>query len=434
MKDCITLTIHMRDAFDEIEKRFIHKSTGLPLNYTGLDGTVILPSEEEVEQGKPSMLSWNCPIEDGAYYGGLYLSALVNLALYSDIPVKTAAKRVANGLISLSETETDGFVARNYIGDKKVHYAIGSNDQTFPWFYGLWMYYRSNIPTNEEKANIKERLSSVALALEKLDWKIPSDPLSVGFRGDYKTKTVNDVAKLLFIHRAMYELTSNDEWLDKYHKYLNSYPDKSDEKRIDILRRGAAVEEYDHGSVFYCIKDGEAAEEVFGQPVSLMTYPFFTKAMVDIALRALIDMETDDDIKEAYNEGLLKDAEASLSHIERYKGFDISNAPRFSLDWRAMNVMWKPHNTANEAHEIAWSQMSVWFRECPRFPYENAFVREPLYAGFVSVLGRAEVSSSDKEKIIDMLNHYPWEKLNTSTFYVALCLYGQMLANEQAQR
>lgn len=421
----------MLQAFHEMEKRFIHQDTGLPLNYTGLHGEVFLPTEDEIRQGKPSLLSWNCPIEDGAYYGGLYLSAMTNLTKYGHFPSHDAARRVADGLITLSESSTAGFIARNAIGPHRLHYAIGSNDQTFPWFYGLWCYARSNLPTASEKARIICALGNTTHALQKLQWKIPSDPLSVGFRGDYSTRAINDVAKLLFILRAMHELTGDSSWLDDYHQKLYSCPPDCSQTRLELLSNGAGFTPYDGRSVFYCLRDGEDAETVFGHPVSILSMPYFTKSMVDIAMRALHDMETDDNVRIALQKGLQKDAAASVSHITRYQGFNLETAPAFSPNWRVMNALWHEHHTAAEAHDIAWRQMAPWFRECPRFPYENSFVREPLFAGYVVALGQGPASKQSlTEQLSPLLLHYPWSRLHTSTFYVALCIYGQLLADE----
>ncbi|MDZ4800890.1 MAG: hypothetical protein SGI92_22250 [Bryobacteraceae bacterium] len=54
------------------------------------------------------------------------------------------ARKVAGGLLRLASAgSTPGFVARRAVADGKTHYAAGSDDQTFPWFYGLWHYARS---------------------------------------------------------------------------------------------------------------------------------------------------------------------------------------------------------------------------------------------------------------------------------------------------
>lgn len=160
-----------------------------------------------------------------------------------------------------------------------------------------------------------------------------------------------------------------------------------------------------------------------------MTMPLFTWSMIDIALRSLTEMESDKKVLSIMTECLQKDAEICSTHIIRYKGFDIENAPAFNGNWRTMNSIWKKQYSISETHELAWQQMPIWFRTCPRFPYENAYVREPLFAGYIASLGLLKDNNSLIDVLYPMLTYYPLSKLNTSTFYVALCIYGQLLAD-----
>ena len=82
----------IRTAFAELEKRFIHKTTGLLLNYDIGGSLEELPTPQEVYSGKPSHMSWNTPVEDGSYFSGLYLCALSDNRITQIIPeAKSAA-------------------------------------------------------------------------------------------------------------------------------------------------------------------------------------------------------------------------------------------------------------------------------------------------------------------------------------------------------
>ena len=139
------ITESIKKAFHALEARFLHPQTGLLLNYV----SSALPTPQEVSMGKPSHMSWNCPIEDGAYYSGLYLCALSDKKILQVIPeAKKAAIRIACGLISLSETGgVPGFIARNFVGAEKAHYQCGSEDQTFPWFMDCTIFIKAIFPT-----------------------------------------------------------------------------------------------------------------------------------------------------------------------------------------------------------------------------------------------------------------------------------------------
>jgi hypothetical protein len=57
------------------------------LDFTDLDGSVIIPTPEECLAGKPNALGWWSPIENGAMFNGMYLDGMVNRALQTGITV-----------------------------------------------------------------------------------------------------------------------------------------------------------------------------------------------------------------------------------------------------------------------------------------------------------------------------------------------------------
>ncbi|MBM4047100.1 MAG: hypothetical protein FJ279_18515 [Planctomycetes bacterium] len=134
-------------AHREIWRRFIGPQ-GLLYDYTALDGTALLPTPEECRTGKPNALGWWTPIENGAFFSGLYLDALCNRWRATQTRIAAdEARKVAHGLLKLAEAgETPGFIARGFATDGRSHYAASSSDQTYPWFYGLWRYATSRIP------------------------------------------------------------------------------------------------------------------------------------------------------------------------------------------------------------------------------------------------------------------------------------------------
>jgi len=61
-------------------------------------------------------------------------------------------------------------------------YALGSNDQTMPWFYGLWRYVRSGLDDEATQQRIIAKMTEVADVLESTAWRIPAVP-PFDFRG-----------------------------------------------------------------------------------------------------------------------------------------------------------------------------------------------------------------------------------------------------------
>ena len=110
-------------------------NTGIVLNYTDLNGDVLLPTPEEVHPRKPNVLSWRTPIDNGAFYTALHLDALcTKWELAKDSKTRKEAAFLAKGLLLLATVgDSPGFIARGVTGGSKTHYAAGGNDQSFPW-------------------------------------------------------------------------------------------------------------------------------------------------------------------------------------------------------------------------------------------------------------------------------------------------------------
>lgn len=128
--------------------------TGLILDYAGE-----IPSPKDIEDGVPNFLSWWSPIENGAKFTGLYIAAACRRAEdtgnESDI---AKARKLAKGLmLCASVSDVKGFVARGVGTDGKSHYPFGSEDQTVPWLYGMYSYYKSRIPSEAERAEIRKK-------------------------------------------------------------------------------------------------------------------------------------------------------------------------------------------------------------------------------------------------------------------------------------
>jgi hypothetical protein len=129
---------HAADAVEaahrELWRRFVSPH-GTLYDYTALDGQVELPTAAECSESKPNALGWWTPIENGAFFGGLYLDALCNR--WKALPTDEAAREaraIAGGLLKLGEAgTTPGFVARGLADDGRTHWLASSSDQTFPW-------------------------------------------------------------------------------------------------------------------------------------------------------------------------------------------------------------------------------------------------------------------------------------------------------------
>lgn len=396
------LEVIAEEAHREIWRRFIDKRLDVLFHYAGLDGEVTLPTTDHCQAAQPNGMSWSTPIEDGPFFGGLYLDGLCNRwRVRRDEESAEKAHRIAVGLIKLAErSETPGFVPRGLGEDGKSHYPASSEDQVFPWFYGLWCYLRSGLPSESDRARITEKLRSTVVALEGHQWRVPCARVEFGYRGTFVRPTAHDAARFLFLLRAMHQLTGEERWLTQYHERLQEKLGPGMKSRLEICAEGLEYGGYGKGETY-----------------------LWTHSMSQAALRALADAETDASIREAYQLGLTASAEKAAVHLERARKYDPANQFAFDTDWRFLNVSWKPQANCEEAIALGRAQLPLWADRNPRSPYEDDTVREPLFAAWIICLAGKEARQCLLgDKLQEMLARYQWRGMYTATFFIAVNL------------
>ncbi len=412
-------------AHREIWRRFVN-GHGLLHDYTALDGTVGLPSAEDCHDGRPNALGWWTPIENGAFYGGLYLDALCNRWRATHTAAAAAeARRVAEGLLKLAECgDTPGFVARGFAADGRGHYAASSSDQTYPWFYGLWRYARSGLPEARERDRVAAALERVALGLETNGWKMPCDRPGFGhfghwtggFAGTRGTLSgaepqFDAAARFLFALRALHDLTGRARWLDLYRARLVEAP--QGRTRLQVCADGVRY-----------VAPGEP-------PRYPESPPIWTSASSQAALRALIEMEDDPAARAQFRRGLDANAAAAAPFVGGFARYDNDNTLAFDADWRRLNASWTSQAEIGEAVKLATRQYRDWNRQSPRRVAEADAMRDPLFAAWIVALsGNPDRIARSREDIRGALTHYRWERLHTCLFFMAECVHWQLRAQE----
>ncbi len=234
-------------AHAELWRRFVDKHDVL-LDFAELDGSVSLPTPEECRAGKPNALGWWTPIENGAMFNGLYLDGAVNRALQTKADAdKTKARRLIEGLLRLAEcSEVKGFVGRGFASDGKTTWPMGSNDQTGPWFYGLWCYIESGLADEATRQRIVAKFIEVADVLVQTGWRMPAEP-PFNFRGSFNGSSWGGAPRLLFVCKAMHQLTGDAAWEKRYLTALHEDPRKGDMTRLQACERGMVFEKKRRG-------------------------------------------------------------------------------------------------------------------------------------------------------------------------------------------
>jgi len=379
-------------AHRELWRRFIDQY-GIMIDFADMEGKVSLPTPEECREGKPNALGWWAPIENGAMFNGLYIEAAVNRWKRTQAAEDAEkARKLMEGLLLLNSiSDVKGFVGRGVSTDGKSHYPMGSNDQTLPWFLGLWRYWESNLATEKEKARIQKHLVETAEEIVRLGWKMPAEP-PFGTRGSFEGFHFEEVSRKLFTMKMLHTVTGDAKWQTMY---LAELEKRGGEKSLSKREICAG------GMVFWYSKRHN-----------------WTSCAAVGALRGLWELENDAALKAVYAQGLVASAKLAAESLSLAQQFDNADTSPFEMDWRVMNREWKPQMTEKEAQELAIAQLKNFMKLAPRRGKETAFIREPTAAAWIVTLCPDEVvlktHAPGVEKVIA---HYDYSKLYYSQFF-----------------
>lgn len=387
-------------AHREIWRRFIDRRFDVILHYSGLQGEVVLPDAADCEEARPNGMGWSSPIEDGPFFGGLYLDGLCNRwRLKKDQESGEKARRIAAGLMRLAGfSKTPGFVPRGIGADGKSFYPASSEDQVFPWFYGLWKYLATGLASPQERANIEAKLVETGRAISAYDWQVPCAITEYGFRGSFLRPTVHDAARLFFLLRAMAGLTGEKSWMEEYQVRLDEPVGKVPRPRREI---------FDEGLEFEAQPGGKSR--------------VWTHSMSQAALRELTEVEEDPAVREIFRKALVVSARRAVPFLADAKKYSIENDLRFDIDWRFLNATWRPQTSCDEAIALGREQLPHWAEHNPRSPWEDEVMREPLFAAWMVLLANdPELNQAHSATISEMLRGYDWSGLFTASGFIAV--------------
>lgn len=386
-------TTAIAQAHAELWRRFIDRH-GVMMDFTDLDGSVSLPTPEECRDGKPNALGWWAPIENGAMFNGLYMDAAVHRWRHTNSPDDAAkARRLMEGLLLLNSVSgMKGFVARGVSTDGRSHYPMGSNDQTMPWYYGLWRYLDSGLATEEERARIVAKLIGTTEAIVKLQWAMPAEA-PFGRRGSFAGFTFDTAPRQLFVMKMMHAITGDEKWNARYREALQQRGGKDNVSKLELCERGMV---FDYAKTHN-----------------------WTSCTAVSAIRGLWELEKDPALKAAFAMGLKASASLAAESLPLAAQFDRGDRSTFNLDWRAsMLPLWKPQRTEQEAQDLALLQLREFLKASPRRAKETAFIREPTSAAWIVTLcPDATVVRRHAPEIERIVAHFDYSKLYYCTFF-----------------
>jgi hypothetical protein len=379
-------------AHAELWRRFIDKQ-GIMIDFADLDGSVSLPTPAECREGKPNALGWWSPIENGAMFNGLFMDAAVNRWRHTRAEADAAkARKLMRGLLHLNEiSDIAGFVGRGVSTDGRSHYAMGSNDQSFPWFLGLWRYVESGLATEQEREQIAARMAKTAEIIVRLKWQMPAEA-PYGVRGGFGSLSFEGAPRLLFVCKMLHGLTKDAQWDARYREALKQGGGVENRTRLEYCRQGMRFE------------GGHK--------------PSWTSCNSVAALRGLWELEEDAQLKQAYAAGLEASAILAMESLPLADGFENADTSHFEMDWRQMNALWHPQADETEAQKLAEAQLRDFRKACPRRWKETDFVREPTAAAWIVTLAPDRQMLKNRAPAVrKVIGHYDYAKLYYSQFF-----------------
>lgn len=357
-----------------------------------------IPTPEDCKLGRPNAIGWWSPIENGPMFTGSYLVAICERARRSGTEAdRKKARHLAGGLLKVaSVSDVPGFIARGMGTDGKCHYPLGSQDQTHPWFYGLHAYATSGIPTPEERAEVVAKMTEVAEALQKLDWKCPGDGAFKGeTRGDFKMFRHHGAVMYLGILRAMYDVTDDKIWLERYRTAMNQRSPQTGLTRLEICAAGYP---YDR-------------DQIKNIDNSLLWIYVSSQG----SLAQLTEWGETEAIRAQYRAGLEINARGAMAVIDRFRKFDNNDTKVFGhARWREGYHAWFPQKTQNDAERMA--QAGDREKLGTRKPYETHLMRNPLAAAAMIGLAGFEEGFGTVQAAI---SHYDYTKLYMAELFFA---------------
>lgn len=382
----------IEQAHGEIWRRFIDKH-GVMIDFTDLDGSVSLPTPEECRDGKPNALGWWSPIENGPMFNGMYMDAAIGRWQHTKSDADAAkARRLMEGLLLMaSVSDVPGFIGRGVSTDGKSHYAMGSNDQTMPWFFGLWRYLESGLATPEERERIVAKVTQTAEVIVQRNWQMPAEP-PFGIRGGFGEVGFEGTPRVLFVCKWMHQLTGRPEWDARYREALTKRGGKDNLTGLEYCERGM---------VFYYAR-----------------YHSWTSCVSVAALRGAWEMETDEALRTAYARGLQASADLAFRSLPMAEKYDANHPSKFNPDWRMMNELWKPQQTEKESQDLAHDQLRLFLKVSPRRAHETEFVREPTSAAWIVSLAPDRTILRERAAAVEeVITHYDYAQLYYSQFF-----------------
>ena len=380
----------------QVWTRYVRKPYGHLLDYADAEGNTVLPAASEE---LPNPLAWGLPIENGAFFGGLYLYSLCED--YDRTPKESTREEIrllAKGLFLLCDVSTvDGFIARGVCEDGVSHPPYSSDDQVGPWLLGLWRLYRSSASEEAMKEQIRSRLCRTLQGLRRLAWRIPTEQEGV-FYGSFAATSFRSAAKGMLcvcLERAL-GLIGEEELC----RFAEEHPDGGVYSRAQILSHGFAPDMIRNTGLIQ----------------------LWIHLCAQLCTRELCLL--DPSREASYRQGLRLNGAVATEFFSEYEGYFPHAREKRSCDWRVLQKDARREEQPAAIVEEAGRQLRSFFAEhSPRMRYEKKFLAPSLFACWIAVVSTDPVAAErGYRSLCEIAKRVDWQE----------CGYGFAFAAEGA--
>ncbi|WP_372935177.1 hypothetical protein [Mariniphaga sediminis] len=226
--DDYTLQKKVQKLHEHVWTYFFHPDVNLIYDYIApLDDKnrwEFLPTRNEILNGIPNLAGWGTGMEDCALNGGAYLAGMVyRFEVTRKEEHAEEARRIYKGLQLLGTVSSQkGFVPRGVLPDGRSFYPNSSVDQYTFYLFGLWTYYHSNIPTEDERKQISSIVGNICERIKKDNFNILSSDNKRAKYCNIGRISVDRSSRLLATFRIGFDLTKEKRWMKIYTRMLKT--------------------------------------------------------------------------------------------------------------------------------------------------------------------------------------------------------------------
>lgn len=373
---------------DTLEKRFLSHE-GIIFDYVGLDGKVILPTPEECKKNQPNAFAWNTPIENGAFFNGDLLLALLRCwEKRHSKRLERVARTLLKGLFVLQDkSPVPGCILRGLGSDDKCSYPCSSNDQVVPFLLGVWSFSNAPFATQEEREDCRNRCYTLVKELEKNNWIVP------GTKAGFERGKLDSLAPHCGCHLIIAAMI-----LDKM--------ENSKEARLQKL----------------LIQRGDYLSE--GHP-QIQPHESWYSSHNFYILRMFAEQLGENPHAEKFRKALSITAHALLPALTLWKKWQPEET--FSPDWHVLNQTWFEQKNSADAQKCTNPQWAIWDKASPAVMNERRTIMAAFSSAWIILMSEdKKLIAEVTPQIIEMLKEVPYEKLYYAPFFFALNVISEL--------